>query len=185
MQLKKPNVHMKIKATAFISLAIGDIILALFRLVVLARTFLELGLYVTTCTLSIACVTYYSYLIHFVYGVVGSVPWVHGLVVGSVPCIFGLVVGSVSWIFGLVIALPLCMDRVDYEHCINHQSVKSMIIVSVFLPELLALVVNFILTCLSQPVNEQLKFKPNSVQLRTQCRFLSQCCTSTANRGFA
>ncbi|KAI8771251.1 POU domain, class 6, transcription factor 2 [Biomphalaria glabrata] len=163
-QVKKPMFYQSVKLMMIISLAIGDIIFALFPLVVFAREFFEADPTFMTCRLSTNTITYMSFLIHFVYGL--------GLVVlaaevflrnriqsihdNNYKIISAVGASSVPWILGLIIILPLCMSNVDYEnHCINSQSLESMFGVSVFLPVSLSIVISIVLNCVHGPTLQQ------------------------------
>ncbi|XP_055898717.1 uncharacterized protein LOC106065742 [Biomphalaria glabrata] len=163
-QVRKPMFYQSVKLMMIISLAIGDIIFALFPLVVLARGFFEADPTFMTCRLSTNITTYMSYLIHFVYGL--------GLVVlaaevflrnriqsihdNNYKSLSAVGASSVPWILGLIIVLPLCMSNVNYEYfCINTQSLDSMFGVSVFLPVSLSIVVSIVLNCVHFPTSQQ------------------------------
>ncbi|KAK0065846.1 POU domain class 6 transcription factor 2 [Biomphalaria pfeifferi] len=163
-QVRKPMFYQRVKLMMIISLAIGDIIFALFPLVVLARRFFEADITFMTCRLSTNTTTYMSFLIHFVYGL--------GLVVlaaevflrnriqsihdNNYKIISAVGASSVPWILGLIIILPLCMSKVNYESdCTNSQSLESMIGVSIFLPVSLSIVISIVLNCVHGPTLQQ------------------------------
>ncbi|KAK0065849.1 POU domain class 6 transcription factor 2 [Biomphalaria pfeifferi] len=163
-QVKKPMFYDSVKLMMIISLAIGDIIFALFPLVVLAIQYSEADLTFMTCRLITIVTTYMSYLIHFVYGL--------GLVVlaaevflrnriqsiheNNYKIISAVGASSVPWILGLIIILPLCMSNVNYEsQCTNSQSLEFMFGVSVFLPVLLSIVISIVLNCVHGPTLQQ------------------------------
>uniref|UniRef100_A0A2C9KSV5 G-protein coupled receptors family 1 profile domain-containing protein n=1 Tax=Biomphalaria glabrata TaxID=6526 RepID=A0A2C9KSV5_BIOGL len=163
IQVKKPKFYQSVKLMMIISLAIGDIILALFPLVVLAKFLFEDDKTFMTCRLFTYAITYTLYLIHFVYGL--------GLVVlaaevflrnrirsihNNYKTISAVGASSVPWLLGLIIILPLCMSKVNYEsHCTNSQSLEFMFGVSVFLPVLLSIVISIVLNCVHVPTLQQ------------------------------
>uniref|UniRef100_A0A2C9L697 G-protein coupled receptors family 1 profile domain-containing protein n=1 Tax=Biomphalaria glabrata TaxID=6526 RepID=A0A2C9L697_BIOGL len=172
-QVKKPMFYQSVKLMMIISLAIGDIIFALFPLVVHARQYFEADKTFMTCTLLTNATTYMFYLIHFVYGL--------GLVIlaaevflrnriqsihdNRYKIISAVGASSVPWILGLIIILPLCMSNVDYEnHCINSQSLESMFGVSVFLPVSLSIVISIDLNCLYGPTLQQRQITDTDLQ---------------------
>ncbi|KAK0065852.1 POU domain class 6 transcription factor 2, partial [Biomphalaria pfeifferi] len=162
-QVKKPMFYQSVKLMMIISLAIGDIIFALFPLVVLARGYFEADLTLMTCRLSTNITTYMSYLIHFVYGlglvVLAAEVFLRNriqIIHDNYKTLSAVGASGVPWILGLIIVLPLCMSNVNYEYfCINTQSLDSMFGVSVFLPVSLSIVITIVLNCVHFPTSQQ------------------------------
>ncbi|CAG5130519.1 unnamed protein product [Candidula unifasciata] len=147
------------RSLILISLAIGDIFLALFGLVVLARTFFE-GLSVVSdfaCSTQQALRSYVYFLIHFVYGV--------GLIVlalefvqrnrtpqpnenAASSIVKSIVYSAFPWISGLVIILPLTIANAyiyGYKNGIDVcamfvslSRLNAMYVVSVILPAIVS-----------------------------------------------
>ncbi|CAG5130520.1 unnamed protein product [Candidula unifasciata] len=147
------------RSLILISLAIGDIFLALFGLVVLARQFFE-GLFRISdfaCSTKQAFTSYVYFLIHFVYGV--------GLIVlalefvqrnrtpqpnvnATSSIVKSIVYSAFPWISGLVIILPLTIANAyiyGYKNGIDVcaifvslSRVNAMYVVSVILPAIVA-----------------------------------------------
>uniref|UniRef100_A0A2C9LZE3 G-protein coupled receptors family 1 profile domain-containing protein n=1 Tax=Biomphalaria glabrata TaxID=6526 RepID=A0A2C9LZE3_BIOGL len=143
------------KNLTFISMAIGDIFLALFPLVVEAKFIFDFDMSMAdNCSLNLAYESYMYHLIHFVYGV--------SLVLLNVEILFRLrlqyfvflkkylvpVLGScIPWFLGLIIVLPLCLSHT--YRCKTWYTVETFS-VTVIVPACLALTtscVSFFLKC--------------------------------------
>ncbi|XP_055890205.1 uncharacterized protein LOC129927022 [Biomphalaria glabrata] len=147
-QCRKPGFYFSPKNMIIISLAVGDIIFALFPLVVNAKLLFDFHLRVANgCSVIIAADAYANYLIQFVYGV--------GLLVIGADIIFrynlqhclnrykllaSILASCTPWIFGLLIVLPLCLTMDNSRSCMTLHSIETKTSVSVFLPASLALI---------------------------------------------
>ncbi|GFO14540.1 hypothetical protein PoB_004104500 [Plakobranchus ocellatus] len=143
----------------FISLIIGDILVALFPLVIQAMMLFD-NIENISCESRVLSQIYLIFIMPFVYGM--------GLVVLAVECILfrkrmraaspsrdyrsaiiSLAVGSVPWILGVTVALPLCMAGVDYcaygstENTLTVGRQRAMISVCLLLPVALDFVFAF------------------------------------------
>ncbi|XP_059176854.1 uncharacterized protein LOC131956436 isoform X1 [Physella acuta] len=148
------------KYLLLISLAVGDIFLALFALVIQAKIMFqmhELGL--DGCRIGMYSNVYENYLLNFVYGI--------GLVVLSAELVYrrrsnrprttthfdlihSFLISSVPWFLGLIIVLPLAMAGQDPDMCrlsFTLERTNAQIVVSMVLPACLALVTAVVVVC--------------------------------------
>ncbi|KAH9503079.1 hypothetical protein Btru_075964 [Bulinus truncatus] len=157
---RKVSFYQSPKLMTIISLAAGDIMMAMFPLVVMAKLTFELDLSMFECRLNTAYETYYGYLLHFVYSMGLISLGIEVLIRSKLrslcsPSLTAVVMGGVPWFSGLIIILPLCMAKMDYVRCINYESLASMYTIAVFLPASLAVVLLIIFNFIRLPVDEQ------------------------------
>ncbi|XP_055898463.1 uncharacterized protein LOC106066846 [Biomphalaria glabrata] len=152
-QLSRPMFYRNAKLMAIISLAVGDIILALFPGVITAKIYFNQQ-WIPICRVNLLSSTYFS-LMHFVFGI--------GLVVlcaeshlrdfikkSGKETASALVLSSVPWIIGLIVILPLCLVNAEYDFfCRTGVSLKVIIAVSVFVPTSLAVLVCVVNICVT------------------------------------
>ncbi|BFZ13195.1 hypothetical protein BsWGS_16234 [Bradybaena similaris] len=155
-QFRKGSLIYTPRSLVLTSLAIGDIFLALFALVFLARLLFE-TYFTYECSTYKAFQSYSYYLIHFVYGLGLAVlageflqrhrtPQPTGNTSSSL--VKSIVYSACPWILGLVIIIPLTMantygGRYSHDGCqfITPSRLKAMHAVSVILPAILAVLV--------------------------------------------
>lgn len=148
------------KYLLLVSLAVGDILLALFALVVRVQSLFrktESGL--ETCRLNFYSDMYSNHFINFVYGV--------GLIVLAAEFVYrrrcnrprttthfdlvrSFVICIVPWLLGLIVMLPLGLAGVDLETCSLNAGVeiaRAQIVMSTILPACLALVTAVVVVC--------------------------------------
>ncbi|BFZ13196.1 hypothetical protein BsWGS_16235 [Bradybaena similaris] len=154
-QFKKGNLLYTPRGLILTSLAFGDIFLALFALVFLARLVFEQD-FTYDCSTYKAYISYVYFLIHFVYGVGLAVlageflqrhrtPQPTGN--SSSSLVKSIVYSACPWILGLIIILPLTMANAyegPYDFCqmvVTRSKRIAMYVVSVILPAFLAVLV--------------------------------------------
>ncbi|BFZ13251.1 hypothetical protein BsWGS_16290 [Bradybaena similaris] len=130
-----------------ISLAIGDIFLAMFCLVIKTRVLFDrvyLG-----CGLMVTYLLYTYYLIHFVYGVGLTVLAVELMtrhrrrLVSRTPADFlkTVLCSAIPWVFGLVVILPLTLVGFDWQTCNDGQDRSlAKLCVSIIFPAAISVV---------------------------------------------
>lgn len=137
-----------------ISLAVGDIFLALYSLVIKTRILFD-GVYLG-CRLMVTHRLYANYLIHFVYGVGLIVLAVelmtrrkHRFITRTPAAFFKAVLCSaIPWVFGVVVVLPLTLVGFDWQTCNNGQDRRlSKFCVSIIFPAGLAVVMCVTASC--------------------------------------
>ncbi|CAL1546466.1 unnamed protein product [Lymnaea stagnalis] len=137
--VRKGDFMYKPKTLTILSLAIGDVLLALFPVVV--QTNMLFNIYAgRQCTVIMPADVYMYYLITFVYGC--------GLVVlgweilsrqknpGLRSMSQALIASSVPWFLGMIIILPLGFANVDWVTCVGPSlaQVRATYIIAVLLP---------------------------------------------------
>ncbi|XP_059176858.1 uncharacterized protein LOC131956438 [Physella acuta] len=148
------------KYLLLVSLAVGDILLALFALVVRVQSLFrktESGL--ETCRLNFYSDMYSNHFINFVYGV--------GLIVLAAEFVYrrrcnrprttthfdlvrSFVICIVPWLLGLIVMLPLGLAGVDLETCNVYAGLeitRAQIVVSTILPACLAVIAAVVVVC--------------------------------------
>ncbi|XP_059151794.1 uncharacterized protein LOC131938012 [Physella acuta] len=148
------------KYLVLISLAVGDIFLALFALVIQAMMFFQLhedGF--DGCRLGFYSNVYENYILNFVYGT--------GLIVLSAEFVYrrrsnrprttthfdlirSFLISSFPWLLSLLIILPLSMSGVDLESCRLNFTLdrkNAQIVVSTVLPACLAVIAAVVIAC--------------------------------------
>ncbi|XP_059176851.1 uncharacterized protein LOC131956434 [Physella acuta] len=149
------------KHLLLISLAVGDIFLALFALVIQAKLMFqmhELGL--EECRKGIYSNVYANYLPNFVYGfglVVLSVEFVYRRrskrrrTTGNYELLRSFLISSLPWFHGLyLIVLPQTFAGVDLNTCrlsFTLERTSGQIVVSMVLPACLALITAVVVVC--------------------------------------
>ncbi|CAL1543977.1 unnamed protein product [Lymnaea stagnalis] len=161
---RKFDFYTRPKNQIILSLAIGDILFALFPLIVVAKTLF--GDYLTdikTCSLAMTSDTYMRFLIHFVYGL--------GVVVLGIELLFrnkirdmtasktakfivSIVLSGIPWLLGLIFVLPLCLANIDMTMCSSVQTLdqaKAAVVISVILPACAAVAMCIVVNCRAFP----------------------------------
>ncbi|CAL1543983.1 unnamed protein product [Lymnaea stagnalis] len=153
--VRKGDFMYKPKSLTILSLAIGDVLLALFPMVV--QTKVLFGDYAVTglsCSTTITSGAYSPYLITFVYGI--------GLMVlgfeiiqsqkssptnKNTQIIYSLAYSSFPWILGLIVVLPLGMANLNIDTCQGTQTVgqaRALVVIGIILPALGAVITSII-----------------------------------------
>ncbi|CAL1543980.1 unnamed protein product [Lymnaea stagnalis] len=143
--VRKCEFMYKPKTLTILSLAVGDVFLALFPMVV--QTKFYFGDYAMTglsCSTSLASLVYTPYLVTFVYGT--------GLMVlgfeiiqsqkssptnKNTQIIYSLGYSSFPWILGLIIVLPLGMANYNVDMCQGTQTLgqaRALVVIGIILP---------------------------------------------------
>ncbi|CAG5118067.1 unnamed protein product [Candidula unifasciata] len=176
--VRKGGFFYRAKSLTMISMAIGDIFLALFPLIVLARAIFEGPELSLPCSTTRASTVYLKFLIHFVYGfglITLAVELVHRYKTQQKQekttrnIIQSVIYSAVPWLLGLIVVLPVTLANLrgpysDAEQpgpyailtpfllrCFDGLTKKkglSMYGVCVLLPAPLAVVVCIIMMCI-------------------------------------
>ncbi|XP_005101305.1 uncharacterized protein LOC101861667 [Aplysia californica] len=132
------------------TLAGGDILLALYSLIIFARKIFEKH-FRLNCETEFVSMVYWNNYLPFVYGV--------GLLVLcgelcfrrklrstiSNPCLASILVAAVPWIVGLILILPLTLAGFDTQTCRYDDSMtigrlRAVVVISMVLPSVLAVI---------------------------------------------
>ncbi|BFZ13193.1 hypothetical protein BsWGS_16232 [Bradybaena similaris] len=182
------------KSLTLISLAIGDIFLALFALVVRAINVFE-GFYTTSCSTQLTSNIYLNFLVHFVYAtglVVLAAELVHryrkqtSAANTKENILKALACSAFPWILALVIILPLMLagSHMNSSYCTEHltaQRVRSAYGVSVILPAVVAVIICIVVMCIR--LSPAYYTSPAvSYQVTNQATFVNPQTTQTINQ---
>ncbi|XP_005092224.1 uncharacterized protein LOC101845830 [Aplysia californica] len=139
------------------TLAGGDIFLALFSLVILARFSFKERFYISCKTTTVSSMYSESFL-PFVYGVgiivlcgeLGFRKKLRSLI--SSPYVSSLLVAAIPWIAGLIFIVPLYLDGYDDLKCsyggsMTFDRVRAIYVVSIVLPSALAVIFALMTSC--------------------------------------
>ncbi|CAL1547989.1 unnamed protein product [Lymnaea stagnalis] len=134
----------KPKSLTVFSLAIGDVFLALFSMVVYTKYLFEDDFFENHCHLFITAGVYRFYLNTFVYGIGLIVLGLEIILHHRISClsklyqvVCSMVASSIPWILGLIIILPLALANIDVNHCRSTSSrdqLKNLLVVSIIIP---------------------------------------------------
>ncbi|KAH9492303.1 hypothetical protein Btru_024632 [Bulinus truncatus] len=155
--VRKTKFYFLPKNMIVISLAVGDVILALFPLIVDAVSVFVDSLFLKdNCRLILAYGTYKYFLIHFVFGLGLVVLGTEILLREKLKKLFlnqkplvAIVASSTPWILGLLIVVPICLSKGGYFRCETLYSPETKYAVSVFVPASLALISSIVVLCVS------------------------------------
>ncbi|CAG5118068.1 unnamed protein product [Candidula unifasciata] len=120
--VRKGGFFYRAKSLTMISMAIGDIFLALFPLIVLARGIFEGPELSLPCSTTRASTVYLKFLIHFVYGfglITLAVELVHRYKTQQKQekttrnIIQSVIYSAVPWLLGLIVVLPLTLANLQ------------------------------------------------------------------------
>ncbi|CAL1546465.1 unnamed protein product [Lymnaea stagnalis] len=156
--MTKGNVLFNPKSLTIISMAIGDVFLALFALTLKAEVFFK-GFDSLSCGSLKSSWAYTNYLLNFVYGM-GVVTLAAEIVYrrktqgASKSKVYRLVssllFSSAPWVLGVVIILPLVLVNIDSVTCQSYQTkdqIKAQVMVSIMLPAIVAVLTCIVLKC--------------------------------------
>ncbi|CAL1546467.1 unnamed protein product [Lymnaea stagnalis] len=163
--VRKCDFMHKPKTLTILSLAMGDVLLALFPMVV--TTGLLFGDLTTLSCSSISSYSVYMpYMITFVYGLglmVLGLEIVQHHKISSLSknskIICSLIASSSPWILGLIIFLPLGFANIDMDTCEWNQTIaqlKALIVLGILLPACVAVITSIIVKCIDQAKYQQL-----------------------------
>lgn len=141
-----------------ISLALGDIFLALYSLVVYCIALFEAESY--SCRLSVSFLVYIYFLIHCVYGV-GMIVLAVEMVIRHkrrflirrkpTEILIALICSLIPWIVGLGVVIPLTLVGTDWETCTQVLTLErnmARYYGSVIIPAGLAVIVCIVASCI-------------------------------------
>ncbi|CAL1546468.1 unnamed protein product [Lymnaea stagnalis] len=159
--VRKGDVMYKPKTLTILSLSIGDVLMALFPMVVATRMFFgDFAQRTMPCSLITTYTVYMPYLITFVYGLglmVLGLEIVQHHKISSLSknskLICSLIASSIPWILGLIIILPLGLANIDMDTCENSQTIdqfKALIVLGILLPACGAVITSIIAKCIDQ-----------------------------------
>ncbi|CAL1546471.1 unnamed protein product [Lymnaea stagnalis] len=148
----------KPKTLTILSLAIGDVLLALFPMVVYTRIlFNEYEPRTMPCSLYSTSNVYMPYLITFVYGfglmVLGLEMILHHRIsslVKNSKIVCSIVCSSIPWVLGLIIVLPLGLKNINMDTCEDHRNIdqwRALLAIGIFLPACGAVLTSIIVKC--------------------------------------
>ncbi|CAL1543976.1 unnamed protein product, partial [Lymnaea stagnalis] len=176
----KLDFYTRPKNQIILSLAIGDILLALFPLIVVAKTLYgDCFTNLKTCSLAMTSDTYMRFLIHFVYGL--------GVVVLGIELLFrnkirdmtssktakfivSIVLSGIPWLLGLIFVLPLCLANIDMTTCSSVQTLhqaEAAVVISVILPACAAVVMCIVVNCRAFPSGQRQQTTATSAPMVT------------------
>ncbi|CAL1546469.1 unnamed protein product [Lymnaea stagnalis] len=155
----------KPKTMTILSLATGDVLMALFPMVV--TTLILFNAFIPpSCSFNVTYTIYMPYLITFVFGLglmVLGLEIVQHHKISSLSknskLICSLIASSIPWILGLIIILPLGLANIDMDTCKNSQTIdqfKALIVLGILLPACGAVITSFIVKCIDQARYQQL-----------------------------
>ncbi|XP_012939628.1 uncharacterized protein LOC106012151 [Aplysia californica] len=171
------------------TLAAGDIFLALFSLVILARQLYERHIHIS-CNTLIVSMMYSSCFLPFVYGVgiivlcgeLGFRKKLRSLIPS--PYVSSILVAAVPWIAGLILILPLYLAGFDYVSCSYGDSMtinrgRAIYVVGIVLPSALAVIFALMSSCRKGDAISEYYDSPQSQDV-----VISQAVTTHNTQGF-
>ncbi|XP_005101300.1 uncharacterized protein LOC101860663 [Aplysia californica] len=155
--LRKGRILLSQRKFLVMTLAGGDIFMALFPLVVAARTVFE-EYFSFSCSTLFTAAVYWKYYLPFVYGL--------GLVflcaelrfrrhlrsMITSPYVASILIAAVLWIFGLILILPLAMAGFDTLRCsfdssMTIERLRALILFGMILPPVSAVIFAIAINC--------------------------------------